>query len=223
MTAKRQAAGKQSGGGRTRGRQALVESNGRKAVDAIGAARELAGRASERRAIMKQDHRVRLTKLLLREAFLDLLVEKPVAKITVKELCEQANVNRATFYAHYRDLFDLHEEIERDLAHTIMRSLSTTLPSQSLSAFSNEICRIIVDNERSCQAIFGEHGDPEFPCAWWRPCARAASPYGASSAPTCPRQSSTACTRSWRTAASRSSARGCATTWPTAPRISPAS
>ena len=112
---------------------------------------------------MKQDHRVRLTKLLLREAFLDLLVEKPVAKITVKELCEQANVNRATFYAHYRDLFDLHEEIERDLAHTIMRSLSTTLPSQSLSAFSNEICRIIVDNERSCQAIFGEHGDPEFP------------------------------------------------------------
>ena len=103
MTAKRQAAGKQSGGGRTRGRQALVESNGRKAVDAIGAARELAGRASERRAIMKQDHRVRLTKLLLREAFLDLLVEKPVAKITVKELCEQANVNRATFYAHYRD------------------------------------------------------------------------------------------------------------------------
>ena len=104
---------------------------------------------------MKQDHRVRLTKLLLREAFLDLLVEKPVAKITVKELCEQANVNRATF--------DRHEEIERDLAHTIMRSVSTTLPSQSLSAFSNEICRIIVDNERSCQAIFGEHGDPEFP------------------------------------------------------------
>ena len=61
---------------------------------------------------MKQDHRIRLTKLLLREAFLDLLVEKPVAKITVKELCEQANVNRATFYAHYRDLFDLHEEID---------------------------------------------------------------------------------------------------------------
>ncbi|GAA6487629.1 TetR/AcrR family transcriptional regulator [Gordonibacter urolithinfaciens] len=112
---------------------------------------------------MKQDHRIRLTKLLLREAFLNLLVEKPVAKITVKELCEQANVNRATFYAHYRDLFDLHEEIERELAHTIMRSLSTTLPDQSLSAFSNEICRIIVDNERSCQAIFGEHGDPEFP------------------------------------------------------------
>ena len=125
----------------------------------------MSGRGGDRKAgkTMKQDHRIRLTKLLLREAFLDLLVEKPVAKITVKELCEQANVNRATFYAHYRDLLDLHEEIERDLAHTIMRSLSTTLPSQSLSVFSNEICRIIVDNERSCQAIFGEHGDPEFP------------------------------------------------------------
>ena len=42
-----------------------------------------------------------------------------MAKITVKELCEQANVNRATFYAHYRDLFDLHEEIERERAREL--------------------------------------------------------------------------------------------------------
>ena len=61
----------------------------------------MSGRGGDRRAsaerveggkTMKQAHRIRLTKLLLREAFLDLLVEKPVAKITVKELCEQANV-----------------------------------------------------------------------------------------------------------------------------------
>lgn len=112
---------------------------------------------------MKQDHRVRLTKMLLQDSFLDLLAHKPVAKITVKELCEKAEVNRATFYAHYRDIFNLYEEIERGLAQTIMHSLSTTMAERSLSTFSTEICRIIVANERSCRAIFGEYSDPEFP------------------------------------------------------------
>ncbi|MEG0072693.1 MAG: TetR/AcrR family transcriptional regulator C-terminal domain-containing protein [Raoultibacter sp.] len=112
---------------------------------------------------MKQDHRVRITKMLLREGFIDLLEEKPVSKITVKELCEKVGVNRATFYAHYHDIYALYEEIERELAQNIMHSLSTTLPRDLLSAFSNEICAIVVENERSCQAIFGEYGDPDFP------------------------------------------------------------
>lgn len=111
----------------------------------------------------KQDHRVRLTKMMLRSGFLDLLKEKPLPKITVKELCEQVGVNRATFYAHYRDLYDLSDEIERELSQMIMRSLATTLPEKSIRGFSNEICRIIVENEQSCRAIFGEHGDRDFP------------------------------------------------------------
>ena len=39
---------------------------------------------------MKQDHRVRLTKMMLRDSFFDLMQEKPVGKITVKELCDKA-------------------------------------------------------------------------------------------------------------------------------------
>ncbi len=112
---------------------------------------------------MKQDHRVRITKMLLRDSFLDLLAAKPVAKITVKELCEKADVNRATFYAHYADIFALYEEVERDLAQTIMDSLNNASPDHSFAAFSNAICRIIVENEQSCRAIFGEHSDPDFP------------------------------------------------------------
>ena len=112
---------------------------------------------------MKQDHRVRLTRLLLRDAFLSLLLEKPVTKITVKELCEKAAVNRATFYAHYHDIYALYEEIEHELAQTIMQSLNTTEPGQSFSAFSIDICKLMVENKQSCQAIFGEYGDPAFP------------------------------------------------------------
>lgn len=112
---------------------------------------------------MKQDHRVRLTKMMLRDSFLDLMQEKPVGKITVKELCDKAGVNRATFYSHYTDIYDLYEEIERDLAQTIMHSLSITLGSGSLKDFSREICEIIAQNEKLCMAFFGEYSDPELP------------------------------------------------------------
>lgn len=112
---------------------------------------------------MKQDHRVRLTKMLLRDSFLDLMQQKPVGKITVKELCDRAAVNRATFYAHYADIYGLYEEIERDLAQTIMQSLGSTMADSSLKDFSRDICRIIAENEKLCLAFFGEYSDPELP------------------------------------------------------------
>ena len=51
-----------------------------------------------------ENQRTRLTKRLLRENLLELLKEKPVEYITVKELCEYAELNRSTFYAYYTDV-----------------------------------------------------------------------------------------------------------------------
>ena len=55
----------------------------------------------------KTDARIRYTQRILKESFLILLKQKPVNKITVKEVCEMAELNRATFYAHYSDCFAL--------------------------------------------------------------------------------------------------------------------
>lgn len=55
----------------------------------------------------KSDQRTRLTKMLIRKAFTELLREKPVQNITVKELCQTAGINRGTFYSHYTDIYDL--------------------------------------------------------------------------------------------------------------------
>lgn len=112
---------------------------------------------------MGQDHRVRITKMLLRESFLDLLTKKPIAKITVRELCEAAGVNRATFYAHYHDINDLNDEIKDELTQAIARAIGTTLAGQSLERFSIEICRIIAQYRQLCMAFFGENGDRDFP------------------------------------------------------------
>ena len=51
----------------------------------------------------KLDARKRYTQMVLKQSFLELLKEKPVSRITVKEVCALAQLNRATFYAHYSD------------------------------------------------------------------------------------------------------------------------
>lgn len=47
---------------------------------------------------LPSDHRTRVTKMLIRRAFTDLLRSKPIQSITIRELCERAGINRGTFY-----------------------------------------------------------------------------------------------------------------------------
>ena len=63
---------------------------------------------------MKTDARVRYTRKIIQETFLDLLKDKPISKITVKEICDKAEINRGTFYKHYQDCYDLLEKIEAE-------------------------------------------------------------------------------------------------------------
>lgn len=52
-----------------------------------------------------------LTKKLIRKVFIDMLNEKPLKEITVKEIVEKCEINRNTFYYHYADIYDLLSEI----------------------------------------------------------------------------------------------------------------
>jgi len=72
---------------------------------------------------MKTDARVRYTKKVLRESLLRCLEEKPIQKVTVREVCERAELNRATFYKHYRDCYELLEQIENELLDEFRASL----------------------------------------------------------------------------------------------------
>ena len=67
--------------------------------------------------------RVRYTKKVLRDSLLKCMRQKPIRKITVKEVCEMAELNRATFYSHYHDCFDLLEQIENDMLDHFRASL----------------------------------------------------------------------------------------------------
>jgi len=60
----------------------------------------------------KEDRRVRKTKKALREGLAELLAEKSIQNITVRELTEKADVHRSTFYANFVDIYDLYNHIE---------------------------------------------------------------------------------------------------------------
>ena len=107
----------------------------------------------------KTDARVRYTKHILKESFLRLLKEKPVNKITVKEVCEMAELNRATFYSHYSDCFALLESIEDELAEAFSRSLALIDPTD-VSAVIEAIYRMIEQHEEACRVLIFNGGSP---------------------------------------------------------------
>ena len=53
------------------------------------------------------DIRIEKTERAIKNAFLELRSRKPLGKITVKELCSLAAINKSTFYSHYEDIYAL--------------------------------------------------------------------------------------------------------------------
>lgn len=60
----------------------------------------------------------------IRQAFMELLREKELEKITVTDIVKRADINRSTFYAHYKDIYALVEEIEDEIVSSSIELLS---------------------------------------------------------------------------------------------------
>ena len=69
------------------------------------------------------DLRTERTKRSIINAFIDLRAKKPLEKITVKELAELAYINKATFYSHYHDIYDLSEQLEEEAIENILNNI----------------------------------------------------------------------------------------------------
>ncbi len=65
--------------------------------------------------MQKESRRVKMTKMILNESFLKFLAEKPLARITIKEICDDADMNRSTYYAHFTDPYDQLKKLEADI------------------------------------------------------------------------------------------------------------
>lgn len=63
---------------------------------------------------MEENQRVRLTKKMLKDSFLNLFKKKNIQKISIKEICDLAQINRSTFYKYYSTEYDLLKDIENE-------------------------------------------------------------------------------------------------------------
>ena len=62
----------------------------------------------------KVDRRVRKTKMQLSQGLARLMQKKSIKEITVKELVDEVDINRSTFYLHYTDIYQMLEKIEEE-------------------------------------------------------------------------------------------------------------
>jgi len=110
------------------------------------------------------DLRVLKTKQGIRNAFLELRRRKPIEKITVRELSEIAMINKATFYLHYSDIYELADEIENNTIQEIFDDIPcidnvfespAELTRQFMMAFyrRNDIISVLFSDVRSGKLV----------------------------------------------------------------------
>ncbi len=108
---------------------------------------------------MKTDARVRYTKKVLRESLLYFLQFKSITEISVKEVCERAEINRATFYKHYKDCCDLLEQIENQVLEEYLSSMEN-IRSLNVRELVGTILDMIDKNRDLCELLAaGRMGD----------------------------------------------------------------
>ncbi len=70
------------------------------------------------------DLREKKTRKNITNAFLQLRRKKPLERITVKELSELAEISKATFYLHYKDIYDLSEQLQNQVIQNILDKIA---------------------------------------------------------------------------------------------------
>ena len=114
----------------------------------------------------KFDNRsVRRTKAKFREALITLMSGKPIKIITVRELADMVDMNRGTFYFHYKDVFDfvecLKQEIKEDF-ELILNNYPETVIEDRPFLLMEDIFTYLAKNADLCRVMMSKNGDIEF-------------------------------------------------------------
>ncbi|WP_337955802.1 TetR/AcrR family transcriptional regulator, partial [Clostridium luticellarii] len=113
----------------------------------------------------KTDRRVKYTKMVIRQSFVKLLKQKPISKISIKEICEDADINRATFYAHYKNQYDLLKQIENETINDINQYLSSydfKSKNDVPVAGIERILEYVKENSQLFDLLLNSNGDTHF-------------------------------------------------------------
>jgi AcrR family transcriptional regulator len=103
--------------------------------------------------------------MVLQDSLIELMEKKPITKITIKELCENADVNRTTFYAYYSDQYDLLHKIEKEALSWVKESLINLIgktDKDERMKVLEKIFQYVIENSRHLKILMSEQGDIDF-------------------------------------------------------------
>ena len=101
----------------------------------------------------REDKRIRRTKKLLRQALTRLMQQKDFQSITVTDVVREADINRGTFYAHYRDVYDLRERIEEEMIADFRAMIDGFRPTERNTSLRPMLARAVDYLEENRDAV----------------------------------------------------------------------
>lgn len=111
---------------------------------------------------MKTEYKnVSRSKRLIKEAVSKLLLEKDISKIRITEVTALADINRGTFYAHYRDVYDVVEQMQNEFVEVLCNSIHNYPPLSLLKnplPFIIEVADYIRENMELYQTLIQRDG-----------------------------------------------------------------
>ncbi|WP_455716570.1 TetR/AcrR family transcriptional regulator [Anaerosporobacter sp.] len=102
----------------------------------------------------KGNRRILYTKKVIKESLIELLQEKEIHQITVTDICNKADINRGTFYTHYKDAYDLLQSLEDELFDQILKYALETSLETHLNTLLINIFDLIAQNKQLCKILF---------------------------------------------------------------------
>lgn len=118
----------------------------------------------------KTDRRIRKTTTQLKKGLMELLKKKKIEDITVQELVDEVDINRSTFYLHYKDIYDLLEQIESEYfenfnafmeSHDVNND-SVQITDERIKSTFIDYFKFLKENEDLITVLIGYDGDPAF-------------------------------------------------------------
>jgi AcrR family transcriptional regulator len=114
---------------------------------------------------LRQSRRTQYTKMIIRESLMNLMKTRTISDISVKEICAAADISRSTFYAHYKDQYDLLEKTEGEIlekTNAILNKYNYKNTKSEACQMLEEILHYIICNKSSIYVLFSENGDINF-------------------------------------------------------------
>lgn len=105
------------------------------------------------------DIRVQKTEAAIKRAFMELRAQRPLEKVSVKELCRLAQINKSTFYSHYEDIYALSGAMQAEAIAFVLSTIShqREWSMRDPGALTRAIFQAVSANRALIDGLFSAH------------------------------------------------------------------